>query len=121
MLLNIIQYYKKARRRYCDLSQERLEEAIVEGAAKRVRPKFMTFATMCLGLMPVLWATGSGSEIMKRIAAPMVGGILTSFALELLVYPAIYSVWRQRTLANPDAAPSPSPTDHSSSQAIRMP
>jgi len=121
MLLYLDLAYEKARRRYGVLTQEHLEEAIVEGAAKRLRPKFMTFATMCLGLIPVLWATGTGSEIMKRIAAPMVGGILTSFALELLVYPAIYSVWRQRTLANPDAAPSPSPTDHNPSQAIRMP
>jgi copper/silver efflux system protein len=121
MLLYLDLAYEKARRRYGVLTREQLEEAIVEGAAKRLRPKFMTFATMCLGLIPVLWATGTGSEIMKRIAAPMVGGILTSFALELLVYPAIYSVWRQRTLANPDAAPLPTPTDHNTTQAIRMP
>lgn len=75
-----------------------LTEAIVQGAVKRLRPKFMTFATMCLGLLPILWSTGTGSEIMKRIAAPMVGGIFTSFLLELLVYPAIYAVWRQRSI-----------------------
>lgn len=105
MLLYLDLAYEKARRRYGVLTQEHLYEAIVEGAAKRLRPKFMTFATMCLGLIPVLWSTGTGSEIMKRIAAPMVGGILTSFALELLVYPAIYAVWRERTLASvgPDA------------------
>jgi Cu(I)/Ag(I) efflux system membrane protein CusA/SilA len=67
----------------------------VEGAAKRLRPKFMTFATMSIGLIPILWASGTGSEIMKRIAAPMVGGICTSFLPELLVYPAIYAVWRE--------------------------
>jgi len=66
----------------------------VEGAARRLRPKFMTFATMSIGLAPILWSTGAGSAILKRIAAPMVGGILTSFLLELLVYPAIYSIWR---------------------------
>jgi copper/silver efflux system protein len=71
-----------------------LREAIVQGAAKRLRPKFMTFATTCIGLFPVMWATGTGSDVMKRIAAPMVGGIFTSFVLELLVYPAIYEVWR---------------------------
>src|SRR5207302_2280126 len=74
-----------------------LREAIVHGAAKRLRPKFMTFATTCIGLFPVMWATGTGSDVMKRIAAPMVGGIFTSFLLELLVYPAIYEVWRWNT------------------------
>jgi len=75
-----------------------LHEAIVQGAAKRLRPKFMTFATMCIGLFPILWSTGTGADVMKRIAAPMVGGISTSFLLELLVYPAIYAFWRQRSL-----------------------
>jgi Cu(I)/Ag(I) efflux system membrane protein CusA/SilA len=54
----------------------------------------MTFATMSIGLAPILWSTGTGSAILKRIAAPMVGGIATSFVLELLVYPAIYAIWR---------------------------
>ncbi len=76
------------------LTQPELVEAIVEGAAKRLRPKFMTFATMSIGLAPILWSTGTGSAILKRIAAPMVGGIVTSFVLELLVYPVIYSLWR---------------------------
>src|SRR5207248_6194127 len=76
-----------------------LHEAIVQGAAKRLRPKFMTFATVCIGLFPIMWSIGTGSDVMKRIAAPMVGGICTSFLLELLVYPAIYAVWRQRSLA----------------------
>ena len=58
----------------------------------------MTFATMSTGLIPVLWSNGSGSEIMKRIAAPMVGGIVTSFLLELVVYPAIYALWREKSL-----------------------
>jgi copper/silver efflux system protein len=79
-------------------SRAGLDEAIVQGAAKRLRPKFMTFATMCIGLFPIMWSTGTGADVMKRIAAPMVGGILTSFLLELLVYPAIYAVWRQRAL-----------------------
>jgi Cu(I)/Ag(I) efflux system membrane protein CusA/SilA len=75
-------------------SLEQLREAIVQGAAKRLRPKFMTFATTCVGLFPIMWATGAGSDVMKRIAAAMVGGIFTSFVLELLVYPAIYEVWK---------------------------
>ena len=71
----------------------------MQGAVKRLRPKFMTFATMSLGLLPIMWSIGTGADVMKRIAAPMVGGIFTSFLLELLVYPAIYAVWRQRSLA----------------------
>jgi Cu(I)/Ag(I) efflux system membrane protein CusA/SilA len=61
---------------------------------KRIRPKFMTVACMFLGLVPIMWSQGTGSDVMKRIAAPMIGGIFTSFLLELVVYPAIYEVWR---------------------------
>lgn len=71
-----------------------LREAIVQGAVKRIRPKFMTVATEFAGLVPVLWATGTGSDVMKRIAAPVVGGVFSSFLLELLVYPAIYEFWK---------------------------
>jgi len=71
-----------------------LREAIVHGAVKRIRPKFMTVATEFAGLVPILWATGTGSDVMKRIAAPIVGGVFTSFLLELLVYPGIYEVWK---------------------------
>jgi Cu(I)/Ag(I) efflux system membrane protein CusA/SilA len=102
MLLYLDLAYDKARREHARLTRTQLYEAIVEGAAKRLRPKFMTFATMSIGLIPILWSTGTGSEIMKRIAAPMVGGIVTSFLLELLVYPAIYAFWRERDL-NPEA------------------
>ena len=71
-----------------------LRQAIFAGAVKRLRPKFMTAATMLLGLAPIMWASGTGSDVMKRIAAPMIGGIFTSFLLELVVYPAIYEVWK---------------------------
>lgn len=94
MLLYLDLAYSKAKQETRYLTEERLCEAIVEGSARRLRPKLMTFATMCLGLMPVLWANGAGSEIMKRIAAPMVGGILTSFIMELLVYPGVYAIWK---------------------------
>jgi Cu(I)/Ag(I) efflux system membrane protein CusA/SilA len=77
---------------------EELRRAIFAGAAKRLRPKFMTFATTCIGLFPVMWSVGTGSDVMKRIAAPMVGGIFTSFLLELLAYPAIYELWKRRSL-----------------------
>jgi len=105
MLLYLELAYEKARREQGRLTFERLHEAIVEGAAKRLRPKFMTFATMCIGLIPILWSTGAGSAIMKRVAAPMVGGIFTSFLLELLVYPAIYAIWRERSLESETTAP----------------
>jgi Cu(I)/Ag(I) efflux system membrane protein CusA/SilA len=71
-----------------------LQEAITHGAVKRIRPKFMTVATMFLGLVPIMWSVGTGADVMKRIAAPMIGGIFTSFILELVVYPAIYEVWK---------------------------
>ena len=76
-----------------------LTEAIVEGAAQRVRPKFMTAMVLLLGLMPLMWSTGAGADVMKRIAAPMVGGIVSSFVLQLTVYPAIYAIWKKRGVA----------------------
>ncbi len=73
-----------------------LTEAIIHGAVKRVRPKAMTVCAAFIGLLPIMWSTGTGADLMKRIAAPMVGGLVTSFALELLVYPAIFYVWRRK-------------------------
>jgi len=77
-----------------------LEEAIVEGAARRIRPKLMTVAAMTAGLLPLLWSSGVGADLMKRVAAPMVGGLASSFALELLVYPALFALWKSRSLAS---------------------
>jgi len=74
-----------------------LDEAIVHGAVKRVRPKMMTVCAAFMGLLPIMWSTSAGADVMKRIAAPMIGGLVTSFILELLVYPAIYKLWKQRT------------------------
>jgi Cu(I)/Ag(I) efflux system membrane protein CusA/SilA len=76
-----------------------LVEAIIHGAVKRVRPKAMTVCAALIGLLPIMWSTGTGADVMKRIAAPMVGGLVTSFMMELLVYPAIYYVWRRKGLA----------------------
>jgi Cu(I)/Ag(I) efflux system membrane protein CusA/SilA len=73
-----------------------LEEAVIHGAVKRVRPKAMTVMAAFMGLLPIMWSTGAGSDVMKRIAAPMVGGLATSFLLELLVYPVVYYLWRWR-------------------------
>jgi copper/silver efflux system protein len=71
-----------------------LREAIVHGAVKRIRPKMMTVMAAMMGLMPIMWSLGSGSDMMKRIAAPMIGGLVTSFILELLVYPPVYEFWK---------------------------
>jgi Cu(I)/Ag(I) efflux system membrane protein CusA/SilA len=75
-----------------------LRESIMYGAVKRIRPKLMTVATILLGLVPVMFSQGMGADVMKRIAAPMIGGSLTSIILELIVYPAIYMIWRSRSL-----------------------
>jgi len=81
-----------------------LEESIVEGAARRIRPKAMTVVAMIVGLLPLLWSSGTGADVMKRVAAPMVGGLITSFALELLVYPALFAIWKQRSLPRGEAS-----------------
>jgi Cu(I)/Ag(I) efflux system membrane protein CusA/SilA len=73
------------------------DEAIVHGAVKRVRPKLMTVTAAFMGLLPIMWSTSAGADVMKRIAAPMIGGLVTSFILELLVYPAVYKLWKRRT------------------------
>ena len=75
-----------------------LDEAIVHGAVKRARPKMMTVAAAFMGLLPIMWSTSAGADVMKRIAAPMIGGLATSFLLELLVYPAVFKLWKKRTL-----------------------
>jgi Cu(I)/Ag(I) efflux system membrane protein CusA/SilA len=96
MLLYLTLAYDRFAREGRLRSLDDLRESIVEGAAKRLRPKLMTVATMIIGLVPVLWSTGTGADVMKRIAAPMVGGLVTSFLLELTVYPAIFAIWKER-------------------------
>jgi Cu(I)/Ag(I) efflux system membrane protein CusA/SilA len=94
MLLYLDLAYEQAKKEGRLRTLADLQEAIRYGAVKRLRPKFMTVATTFLGLVPILWSIGTGSDVMKRIAAPMVGGIFTSFLLELLVYPAVYQIWK---------------------------
>ncbi|HLW34139.1 MAG TPA: efflux RND transporter permease subunit [Chthoniobacterales bacterium] len=77
-----------------------LRDAIYHGAVKRVRPKTMTAAVIVGGLLPILWSHGAGADVMKRIATPMIGGIITSTVMELAVFPAIFFLWRSRKLAN---------------------
>ncbi len=78
-----------------------LQAAIYHGAVKRVRPKAMTACVIVAGLAPILWSQGTGTDVMKRIATPMVGGVITSTLMELAVYPAIYFLWRSRSLKPP--------------------
>jgi len=73
-----------------------LKEAVIHGAVRRIRPKIMTVGTTFIGLIPIMWSMGTGADMMKRIAAPMIGGIFTSFLLELFVYPALYMTWKWR-------------------------
>jgi len=80
-----------------------LKDAIMEGAVKRVRPKLMTVAVILAGLVPIMFSHGAGADVMKRIAAPMVGGVITSEILELTVYPAIYLLWKKREFRKADA------------------
>jgi Cu(I)/Ag(I) efflux system membrane protein CusA/SilA len=98
MLLYLDLAYAQARAEGRMNTRADLTEAITHGAARRLRPKVMTVAAMLLGLVPIMWATGTGADVMKRIAAPMIGGILTSFLLELVIYPPLYHIWKRRSL-----------------------
>jgi Cu(I)/Ag(I) efflux system membrane protein CusA/SilA len=98
MLLYLDLACDQARREGRLRSRADLRDAILQGAVKRLRPKVMTVATMFVGLLPIMWASGTGADVMKRIAAPLVGGILTSFLLELVVYPPLYEMWKSRDL-----------------------
>jgi Cu(I)/Ag(I) efflux system membrane protein CusA/SilA len=75
-------------------SWSQVREAIEHGAVKRLRPKVMTVACMIFGLLPILWSNGAGADVMKRIAVPLVGGIITSFLMELVVYPPLFAIWK---------------------------
>jgi Cu(I)/Ag(I) efflux system membrane protein CusA/SilA len=110
-------YLDLAWRQHRPGTREEAATAIRAGAVQRIRPKMMTVVTILAGLLPLLWSQGTGADVMKRIAAPMVGGVVTSALLELLVYPALYYVWRARRLGESRApghelavVPPPAPT-----------
>jgi copper/silver efflux system protein len=94
MLLFLDLSYEEAKRKGELRNKGELIEAIIHGAVKRVRPKAMTVMAAFMGLMPIMWSAAVGADMMKRVAAPMAGGLVTSFALELLVYPSIYYLWK---------------------------
>ena len=78
-----------------------LYAAIMEGAVERVRPKMMTVVAIMAGLLPIMWGSGTGSEVMRRIAAPMVGGMISVTFLSLIVIPVLYALLKQRALSSP--------------------
>jgi Cu(I)/Ag(I) efflux system membrane protein CusA/SilA len=94
MLLYLDVAYERWRREGRLKTLADLEDAVLDGAVQRVRPKMMTVFAILMGLLPIMWSSGTGADVMKRIAAPMVGGVITSFLLELLIYPAIYTIWK---------------------------
>jgi Cu(I)/Ag(I) efflux system membrane protein CusA/SilA len=94
MLLYLDIAYEQAKKEGRMSNLADLRTAVLQGAVTRLRPKLMTTATLFLGLVPIMWSIGTGSDVMKRIAAPMIGGVFTSFLLELLIYPAIFELWK---------------------------
>ena len=98
MLLYLDHAYDEWKKKGMMKGLEDLKDAIHHGAVQRVRPKIMTASVIIAGLVPIMWSHGTGADVMKRIAAPMVGGVVTSVMLELAVYPVIYFLWKSRTL-----------------------
>jgi len=106
MLLYLDLAYEDWSRRGLMRNVTDLRDAIYHGAVRRVRPKAMTAAVIIAGLLPILWSHGAGADVMKRIATPMIGGVITSTVMELAVYPAIFFLWRSRRLKSLSAAAS---------------
>ncbi len=98
MLLFLDLSYNERKQKGMLTTHNDLTEAIIHGAVKRIRPKMMTVTAAFIGLMPIMWSIGTGADMMKRIAAPMVGGLVTSFILELLIYPIIFALWKEQEL-----------------------
>ncbi len=98
MLVYINDAYNELKRKGRMQSVQHLDEAIMEGAVQRLRPKMMTVMTTIMGLIPIMWSYGTGADVMKRIAAPMIGGMVTSMILTLIIIPAIYKLWKGRGL-----------------------
>ena len=102
MLVYLDEVYERRVREGRMTTAHDLREAIMEGAVQRVRPKMMTVAAIMGGLLPIMWTTGTGADVMKRIAAPMIGGMVSSTVLTLVVIPVLYALWRARALRPKD-------------------
>ncbi len=109
MLLYLDQAWEKFRAEGRMKTFQDLHAAVIEGAVQRIRPKIMTVCAILFGLLPIMWspATEAGADVMKRIATPMIGGIVTSAIMELLVYPVIFVLWKKRELKKPETPPVP--------------
>ncbi len=105
MLLYLDLAYEKWKKDGLLKSKNALHDAIMYGAVKRIRPKIMTVSVILAGLIPIMFSHGAGADVMKRIAAPMVGGVISSTILELIIYPAIYMIWRGRGLKKEEIIP----------------
>ncbi len=116
MLVYLDEAYERRVREGRMTTAQDLREAIMEGAVQRVRPKMMTVAAIMGGLLPIMWTTGTGADVMKRIAAPMIGGMVSSTILTLIVIPVLYFVWKRRSMRN-----SGSPIDDDLRQTRRRP
>jgi Cu(I)/Ag(I) efflux system membrane protein CusA/SilA len=121
MLLYLDIAHKDWTRKGLMLTRGDLAQAVHHGAVKRIRPKVMTVITIIVGLFPIMWSTGAGADVMKRIAAPLVGGSVTSLALEMLVYPVIYFIWRGRGLAKSMLPTAPALTLSENEEAVAAP
>jgi Cu(I)/Ag(I) efflux system membrane protein CusA/SilA len=104
MLVYLDHAWKTRHTRSARPSTRDLYDAVVEGAVERVRPKMMTVTAIMAGLLPILWGNGTGASVMKRIAAPMVGGMVSSTILTLVVIPAVYSLWKERAVTASEAS-----------------
>jgi len=104
MLLYLDLAYERFKREGRMNSLADLNAAVEDGAVQRLRPKMMAVMAILLGLLPIMWSTGAGADVMKRIAAPMVGGVISSFALQLLIYPVIFALWKWHREVKPALA-----------------
>ncbi len=100
MLMYLDLAYDERKQKGMMNNKKDLHDAVIEGAVHRVRPKLMTVMALFVGLIPIMWSTGAGADVMKRIAAPMIGGLFTSFLLELLIYPVIFYIWKEKEILN---------------------
>jgi len=98
MIIYLDHAFEAKHRTATDMQSEHLYDAIMEGAVERVRPKMMTVCAIIAGLVPIMWSTETGARVMKRIAAPMIGGMVTSTVLTLIIIPILYEIWRARQL-----------------------
>ena len=104
MIVYLDEVYDRRKREGTMNTRRDLYDGIIEGAVMRVRPKMMTVTAFIAGLLPIMWSHGTGSDVMKRIAAPMVGGMITSTLLTLIVIPVIYEMWRGWEMRHTHAA-----------------